>query len=445
MDTYDEIEQAIVRAGPSGADISDIVEMLGGRLTGRQIRYRIDKLIDNGRVQTTGERRWRRYFVSSETHDATPVVSSMFGTYAAALIARTNERLSERPLASYDDSLLGEYRPNEIMLLPAGVLSELHQLGATPDSNAQAGTFARHVMERLVIDLSWASSNLEGNTYSLLDTQRLIELGEAADGKDLRETQMILNHKRAIEFLVDDVPELVPRARLVNNLHAILLENLLAEPANAGRVRQRPVGITSSTYTPLSNPHRLTELFHRMLALAREIEDPLEQGFFLFVHIAYLQPYIDGNKRTARLAANIPLIRSNMRPLTFVDVPRDEYLAATLAFYETAEVDALRDIWVWAYRRSCARYEHIVEAVAEPDPFRMKFRAEIYEAVHDIVVEPPDDVEAEVDRIANSRFEDSSERARFVGFVMADLSTLHDGNFMRYRISPAQFERWKET
>ena len=131
------------------------------------------------------------------------------------------------------------------------------------------GTFARDILSQLLIDLSWASSQLAGNTYSRLDTQRLIEFGQAADGKGALETQMILNHKQAIEYLVRD-PELARVDTVtVIALHAFLSDGLMADPMACGRVRSR----------------------------AAQIRDPFEQAFFLKVHLPYLQPFEDVNKR----------------------------------------------------------------------------------------------------------------------------------------------------
>ncbi len=446
MDTSDEIANEIerhLREAPAGLSVTEIRSHLPRGTSARQVRYRLDALIEAGRVRTEGERRWRRYFAAQALPLSAGAASDeMFSAASQAVIDTVLVPIVSRAPVGYDIALLDGYRPNESRLLDREVVDRLNRLGRTPQADAVAGTFARQVMERMVIDIAWASSNLEGNTYSLLDTRNLIERGEAAEGKDLLETQMILNHKRAVELLIEDVVDLIAHARVIQNLHAVLVENLLADDNEAGRVRRRAVGITSSAYTPLSNPQRLEETFHRTLALARAIEEPLEQSFFLFVHLAYLQPFIDGNKRTARLAANIPLARANMRPLTFVDVPRDAYLSAILALYETTRLEPIRDLFVWAYERSCARYETIVDVVADPDPFRLRHRDVIYAAVRDIVVNSPSDVEARVEEMAVAGFSDIADRARFIGLVMADLSQLHEGNYMRYRITPREFEQW---
>ncbi len=143
-------------------------------------------------------------------------------------------------------------------------------------TGAAAGTFARDILQRLLIDLSWASSRLEGNTYSRLDTERLIEHGRAAEGKDAIETQMILNHKAAIDYLVH-APSVAVDTRTVIALHALLSDGLMRDAAASGRIRRRAVEVSGSVYHPLALPQRLEELFEIVLRMAAEIDDPFEQ------------------------------------------------------------------------------------------------------------------------------------------------------------------------
>ena len=163
----------------------------------------------------------------------------------------------------------------------------------------------------MLIDLSWNSSRLEGNTYSLLDTKRLVDFGQEAQGKDRREAQMILNHKAAIEFLVRTADEITFNRLTLLNLHAFLADGLLEDPDSPGRLRKILIGIDGSPYHPPGVPQVIEECFDQMLASARAINDPFEQAFFIMVQLPYLQPFDDVNKRVSRLAANIPLIKGN--------------------------------------------------------------------------------------------------------------------------------------
>ena len=148
-----------------------------------------------------------------------------------------------RKPAGYDRAFLDSYRPNETFYLVAAERAHLREVG-TPKIAAQpAGTYAKQILNRLLIDLSWNSSRLEGNTYSLLDTRRLINLGEEAEGKQRLEAQMILNHKVAIEYLVNDAEHVAVNEETIIALHALLSDGLLADPIACGKLRNRAVEI----------------------------------------------------------------------------------------------------------------------------------------------------------------------------------------------------------
>jgi hypothetical protein len=318
----------------------------------------------------------------------------------------------------------------------------LHELGRTPSADKRAGTYARDIMSRLLIDLSWASSRLEGNTYTRLDTQRLIEFGQVAAGKDARETQMILNHKQAIEFLVENAEEIGFNVYTFFNLHALLSENLLADPTASGRIRTQIVNVSGTTYQPLAVPQLLEELFRLILEKAGAIRDAFEQSFFLLVHIPYLQPFEDVNKRVSRVGANIPFLKANLCPMSFLDVPERAYIDGTLGVYELRRVELLRDVFAWAYERSAQRYRVTVDALPEPDPFRLKYREALRELVGTIVREqlPPD---AQTVTRLSSGLVAEVDRPRFVEMVLVDMKNLHPGNVARYRIRLAEFNAWK--
>ncbi len=203
-------------------------------------------------------------------------------------------RQQRRPV-SYNQDFLESYRPDETAYLPESLRKQLHGMGRSPLEDQPAGTFVRDILNRLLIDLSWASSRLEGNTYSRLDTERLIDFGQAAEGKDAIETQMILNHKAAIEMLVEEAGSITFNPWSILNLHAILSDGLLADIHACGRIRTRAVEIGGSVYLPVALPQRIEELFRLMLSKAEAITDPFEQSFFIMVHLPYLQPFEDVN------------------------------------------------------------------------------------------------------------------------------------------------------
>jgi hypothetical protein len=168
--------------------------------------------------------------------------------------------------------------------LSAKARNDLPGIGDSPAQGLPAGTRARQILDRLLIDLSWNSSRLEGNTRPLLETERLLEEGIATEGKDARETPMILNHKRAIELMVQDGAEVGFNRYTILNLHASLAENLFANPVAAGRLRQIAVGLDGSVFHPLEGPRRIEEIFDLFLHKARKMKDPFEQSFFAMVH-----------------------------------------------------------------------------------------------------------------------------------------------------------------
>jgi hypothetical protein len=319
----------------------------------------------------------------------------------------------------------------------------LRTLGTTADPERPAGTFARDVFDRLLIDLSWASSRLEGNTYSRLDTQFLIQFGQEAEGKDGQQAQMILNHKRAIEFLVEDAEIVGFDRRTLTTLHSALSENLLDDRKDEGGIRRRAVRISGTPYVPLAIPQVIEDMLDMLLAKAAAIPDPFEQAFFAMVHIPYLQPFTDVNKRTSRLAANIPLVRANLCPLSFVDVPERAYVEGTLAVYETNRVDLLRDVFIWAYARSCAQYTVVRESMGQPDPLRLRYREKLAEVVRDTVLTLAAPTTGMLNAWATVHRIPEDDREGFVERAQSLLASLHEGNAGRYRIRPSQFSAWQ--
>jgi len=298
-------------------------------------------------------------------------------------------------------------------------------------------------LDRLLIDLSWNSSRLEGNTYSLLETQLLLDLGENAEGKAAEETRMILNHKAAIEMLADQAEEIGFNRYTICNLHALLSDSLLADPAACGRIRSLPMGISGTVYHPLEVPHAIEERFLQMLEKASAIDDAFEQAFFIMVHLPYLQPFEDVNKRVSRLAANIPLVKHNLSPLSFVDVPQPEYVGGLIGVYELNRVEYLRDVFVWAYRRSCARYSAVRQTLGSPDLFRLRYRGRIGQFVSDAVQRRMDKRTATKWIAAQAQEEIASDdQAKFIEVVETELSSLHEGNIARCRLRPSEFETW---
>lgn len=453
---------AAVSAHPGGAKVSAIREGLPYELPRRMLQRRLALLVEQKRLVAEGDQKGRRYRLPGASPDlARPAgggavvgIGRLAGqgeAYVpispAAEVVRQAVRapIQDRRPVGYQRDFLDDYRPNESFYLPAETRRRLHEIGRPPDGERPAGTYARTIFSRLLIDLSWNSSRLEGNTYSLLETERLLELGEAAEGKDALEAQMILNHKAAIELLVDEADEIGFNRYTILNLHALLADNLLADPQAGGRLRQIPVGIDGTVYHPPEVPQLIEECFETVLDTAAAIADPFEQAFFALVHLAYLQGFEDVNKRVSRLAANIPLIRGNLCPLSFVDVPELAYIDGVLAIYELNRIELLRDVFVWAYERSSARYSAVRQSLGEPDPFRLQYRAPVAELVA-AVVRAGMDKTAAIALLRKRAVEHVplADQERFVEVVETELMSLHEGNIARYRLRPAEYRAWRQ-
>jgi hypothetical protein len=199
-------------------------------------------------------------------------------------------------------------------------------------------------------------------------------------------------------------------------------------------------------YHPLETPSAIEERFDQILATAAVIEDAFEQAFFAMVHLPYLQPFEDVNKRVSRLAANIPLVQRNLGPLSFVDVPQSDYTSALLGVYELNRVDYLRDVFEWAYERSCARYSAVRQSLGEPDAFRLRHREFLKEVVAAVVRDRMDRTAATAFvRQEATKLSPADDRRHFAEIAETELTSLHAGNFARYRLRPSEFAAWKET
>ena len=448
----------VVAAHPESAPVSAIREGLPFELPSRTLQRRLTLLVEQQRLIAEGQRKARRYRVPvTVTGQGSPVEAraTLGEAYGEAYVPLSPEAeavrqairapIQKRQPVGYQRAFLDDYRPNVARYLPAQTRQRLLDMGRPPGGERPAGTYARTIYERLLIDLSWNSSRLEGNTYSVLETERLLELGEAAEGKDALEAQMILNHKAAIELLVEQADEIGFNRYTILNLHALLADNLLGDPQAGGRLRRIPVGVDGTVFHPLEVPQLIEECFDQILDTAAAITDPFEQAFFALVHLAYLQGFEDVNKRVSRLAANIPLIRGNLCPLSFVDVPERAYIDGVLAIYELNRVELLRDVFVWACERSSARYSAVRQSLGEPDPFRLRYRALVAEVVAAVVRAGMDKKAATA--LARRRAAEHvppADQARFLEVAETELMSLHEGNIARYRLRPAEYQAWRE-
>lgn len=446
----------VIRVHPEGISISALTDALAAEnMSRRTIQRHLKALLDAKRIIKMGKGRAVLYSSLGFNLKNVEVpyntrLEQRYDTFiplseqSRQILSYIRQPLAARRPVSYFPKFLNVYKPNCTQYLDDKLRAKLHSIGKTDDTIRPAGTYAREILNRLLIDLSWASSRLEGNTYTRLDTQRLIEYSQVADGKDLIETQMILNHKDAIRFLVDNINDVHYDRYTFLNLHGFLSEGLLPNPDDSGRLRNKIVDISGTVFRPISIPQVIEESFDTILDKVSKIQDPFEQSFFLMLHIPYLQPFIDVNKRVSRLGANIPLLKKNLCPLTFVDVPELSYVEGFLGLYEVQDIGLLRDIYVWAYERSAYSYLAVQKSLVEPDPSRLRNRVHIQTLIREIVKNRQVDHYKTVKDYAGKHILEA-DRHKFVETVIDDLNRLHEGILERYQLTLSEFKIWQKN
>lgn len=416
---------------------------LAGKLTTASwstVKRQLDVLLNAGEVLREGRGRATRYRIADAPPAAPiaavtspPSAGMAWSASGQALLAQLQRPLAARQPVGYQRAFVDDYVPNASFLLPENLAQTLagegRMLGQQP-----AGTYARNVLGPLLIDLSWSSSRLEGNRYSLLATEELFKRGTAASDLD---AVMLLNHKAAIEFMVDAAPNYGLTSAVIRNLHAILMQDLLADADGLGNIRRKVVNISGTTYVPVQAPLLLEEMLERVVEKARQVKNPVEAAFFLWVNLAYLQPFEDGNKRTSRLSANIPLMLYNCAPLSFLDVEAQDYANAMMGVYEQHDVTLAVDLFEWAYRRSIRKYAVQLEAMGVPDPTRLRFR----EALNEVIGRVVRDGQTAAQAVATLALSEEDVQV-FQPMLAQELSVLELHNCARYRLTMEQTRQW---
>lgn len=260
-----------------------------------------------------------------------------------ALLAQVRRPLAMRERCFYRRGLLDAYQPNATRYLPAKTVTHLHLIGTTLYHRHPPGAYARARFSRLAVDLALTSVRLEGGAAS-----------------HLRRTRFIINHATALSWLLNPASDLSLDGGSLLDLSAMLGAGLEPSLFVAGpRLRTRAACIQGSPYTPPAIAASIQELYATVMQKARLIEDPFEQAFFILIHLPYLHPFAESHPRTARMAANIALMRHNLAPLVFLEVSESAYAEALLVLYECARIEVLRELFVEAYERSCGRFRTV--------------------------------------------------------------------------------------
>ena len=219
--------------------------------------------------------------------------------------------------------------------------------------NKLSPTVLHKEFERLTIELAWKSSKIEGNTYTLLDTERLLKEHEAAKGKTPEETQMIINHKQALDYIINS-PYAYKTLTLhkIEELHHCLVRGLGVKTG----VRQTMVGIIGTDYKPLDNAFQIRDALEKLCELVNNTENPLEKALITVLMISYIQPFEDGNKRTSRILGNALLLAYDYCPLSYRSVDEVEYKKGVVLFYEQNNASYFKKLFLEQYEQAVNKY-----------------------------------------------------------------------------------------
>ena len=361
---------AVLKKQPQPLTLAEFLLKLGSGYSERTMRRWLSDWVKTGLVKKIGLKRGTHYAaIKIQTAELT---ANYFSPASQKVIEKVKVPYALRKPLTYNPTWLKSYRPNIDTYFDEAIIKQLYDVGNRAKNHKAAGTYARQIYNRLITDLSYNSSRLEGNTYSLLETKQLLIEGIVTPGKQDEEKTMILNHKDAIRYLIDKSDETNIQETTILTLHYLLSDGLVASQY-AGKLRDYGVRIGGSSYIPLENPQLLHSYLNEICSKANAIINPYERSLFLLAHIAYLQAFVDVNKRTSRLSANIPLINNNLVPLSFDDIKQDDYTSAMIAIYELNDIRPLADLYKHSYLRTAETYDITVEAIGF-DPIRVQYR-----------------------------------------------------------------------
>lgn len=326
----------------SRAEISNGISFLGSDATmKRLLAYEVQQ----GNIMVSGTGRATRYSLSNQAQLCMPI---NLDTYFA-------HDVDERKVQTcFNFDLIREQLPN-VSLFTSEELRYLSLLQEEFQQHIEEMTENeyRKEMERLEIDLSWKSSQIEGNTYSLLETERLLRESKTADGKTKEEAVMLLNHKDALRFILDN-PDYLQQLSIsrIEDIHTLLTRELSVDKG----IRHRRIGITGTNYHPLDNEFQIREALSDTCSLINAKSCVFEKALLALVLLSYIQAFSDGNKRTARITSNAILIANGYCPLSFRSVDSIDYKKAMLLFYEQNNIYAIKQIFISQYEFAVREY-----------------------------------------------------------------------------------------
>ena len=315
----------------------DVEGYLSGRASSATVKRQIAKGIEDGLITSHGNNRSTVYAITPKAHLLRTV--NLDSYYAVDMDKRDVQTGYNFDLIRLELPKIDIFSDGEKTRLSEcqNVFME-HMKEMRPHTSAY-----NRELERLGIDLSWKSAQIEGNTYTLIETETLLKDLKEAKGRTHEEAQMLLNHKSALKAIIAN-PSYFERLSLarIEDIHSALVENMGVEPS----LRYRRVRITGTRYQPLDVESQIREAVDDMCALINGKDDPYEKALLALLLISYIQPFEDGNKRTSRLVSNALLLAYGHCPLTFRSVDANDYRAALLLFYEQNNISAFKRIFI---------------------------------------------------------------------------------------------------
>ena len=291
--------------------------------------------VKEGNIETAGRGPATKYKLTPQAHVTMPL----------DLATYFDKDIDEREVQeSFNFDLIRDVLP-KVEIFTKEELEVLNDAQMEFEKNTEGMTELeyRKEMERLGVDLSWKSSQIEGNTYSLLETERLLKDKQTASGKTQEEAIMLLNHKDALDFVLD-IPDYLKELSVhqIEDIHSILTKELEVDR----NIRHRRVGITGTNYRPLDNEFQIREALEDTCTLVNGKDNVFEKAFLTLVLLSYIQAFVDGNKRTARITSNAILIANGYCPISFRTVDSIDYKKAMLIFYEQNNIAAFKKIFI---------------------------------------------------------------------------------------------------
>ena len=313
----------------------EIHDGLKGSIGYATLKRMLSKLLSDDLVKTEGKGKATRYVISQSFQVLHPIDLDQY----------FEKEQDERQIKSnFDfDLISGVLTHVQLFTVEEKQRIETLQSKFTDNVSHLSPSAYNKELERLAIDLSWKSSQIEGNTYSLLETERLLKDKETAAGKPKDDAIMLLNHKDAINFIVEHPDYVAPISiRAIEDIHSLLIKDLEVDR----NIRRRKVGISGTNYTPLDNEYQIHEALNVMCTLVNSKENAFEKALLTLILLSYIQAFADGNKRTARIVSNAVLMAYHYCPISFRTVDSIEYKKAMLLFYEQNNISAFKKIFI---------------------------------------------------------------------------------------------------